>query len=506
MRELAWACLVCVLLGSTPVGAQIATGSLMITEYDTGSVADISPGGSFAQTGRFATGLSGPTGLCFGPEGGLYVAEYLSGEVTLITFGGDMSEALPFAFGLGGPMALLCDSESVFVVEATDGAGEITDITAGGDFTGAPAFAAGLGNPVDLAVDFEDRLFVTDQDQGRIFEATGGGVFLSGTPYASGGSGTKGVSSFGELRLVANQATSQVIDFTLGGDLTTLPVFATVPDVVGVYDVPGLGLFAISDSQNSVYEISAGGDYTGQPAFASGLVISNGFAGIAHLRGCGDGILEEQDEEDDDDDREDCDDGNNLDGDGCSAECRVRLCLNPASDSCIRAASASLSISSKKEGREKLKATLSKFDSEVTRPMLGDPIFGNSRWDVCFYNQNESLVSWLIVDRAFDTCGPREDTCWDTIGDSGYRYKDVEARSSGVRSIVAKGGKQGRGSIKIQASNNARKNQRRMPTGIDNSLEGDQSATVQIMVDDGSCYSAFVGARKAEQDAFKGKR
>jgi hypothetical protein len=138
--------------------------------------------------------------------------------------------------------------------------------------------------------------------------------------------------------------------------------------------------------------------------------------------------------------------------------------------------------------------------------MLGDPIFGNSRWDVCFYDTDNELVSFLIVDRAFDVCGPKEDTCWDLVGTSGYRYKDPDARSSGVRSIVAKGGKTGGGSIKVRASNNARKNQRRMPTGVDNRLSGHNGATVQIMVDDGECFTATVGTRKAEDDLFKGKR
>jgi hypothetical protein len=203
---------------------------------------------------------------------------------------------------------------------------------------------------------------------------------------------------------------------------------------------------------------------------------------------------------------EDCDDGNIADGEGCSAECRIRLCRDPVATSCIPASSASLSITSKREGKEKIKVALGKFASEVSQSMLGDPIFGNSRWDVCFYNDEDRLVSWLIVDRAFDVCGPKEETCWDLVGSAGYRYKDPDARSSGVRSIVAKGGKAGGGAIKVQASNNARKDQRRMPTGIDNSFAGRNGATIQVMVDDGACYTATVGTRKAEEDLFKGKR
>ena len=501
MRAFACAVFVCALSGAIPASAQIEPGALMVTEYDTGSVVDVQQGGSFAGVERFATGLSGPTGVCFGPEGDLFVAEFLTGEVTVATFGGDLSSAVPFATGLGGPMALLCDEESVLVVESTDGSGEITDITAGGDFTGAPALAAGIGTPVDVAIDFEGRLWVTDLAGGRIFDATGGGVFLSGTPYASGGDGTRGVTGFGEQRLVANQGTGQVLDFTLGGDLTAAPVFASVADVVALYDVPGLGLFAASDERNTLFEISAGGDIGPGDAFATGLVISNAFAGIAHLGGCGDGILDTSEESE-----EQCDDGNNVDGDGCNAECRIRLCLDPPAPSCVVARSGSLSVSSKKEGKEKLKLSLGKFETPVSQGMLGDPIFGNSRWDVCFYDSGDRLANWLIIDRAFGLCGPREDTCWSLLGSSGYRFKDPDARSMGVRSIVAKGGKAGGGSIKLKAGNKAKKNQRRMPTGIDNALANDFQATIQVMVDDGECFEVTVGTLKNDEDLYKGRR
>lgn len=499
MRAFACAGWVCALFVAVSANAQIEPGALMVSEYDTGSIVDVSGGGNFAGTPRFATGLSGPTGLCFGPEGALYVAEFESGEVTVASFGGDLSSALPFATGLGGPMALHCDSESILVVEATDGSGEVTDITAGGDFTGAPAFAAGLGSPVDLGVDFEGRLWATDVAQGRVFDVTGGGVFLSTTPFATGGSGTRGLTGFGELSLVANQGTNQVIDFTLGGDLATLPVFATVPGVVALIQVPGLGLFAAADSENSVYEITPGGDFSGLVPFATGIAISNDFAGMAHLGGCGDGILDIEAEED-------CDDGNNLDGDGCNAECQIRLCLNPPATSCIAAGSGSLSVTSKREGKEKIKVSLGKFDAEVSQSMLGEPIFGNSRYDVCFYDDDDELINSLRVDRAFDVCGPKEDTCWKVVGASGYRYKDVDTRSSGVKAIVAKGGKAGKGSIKVQAGNNAKKNQRRMPTNIDNRLSENNGATVQIMVSDGECFGVTVGTRKAEDDLYKGKK
>lgn len=40
--------------------------------------------------------------------------------------------------------------------------------------------------------------------------------------------------------------------------------------------------------------------------------------------GCGDGNLDDDDDDDDEDGDEECDDGNNVDGDGCSADCQSR--------------------------------------------------------------------------------------------------------------------------------------------------------------------------------------
>lgn len=478
--------------------AQAIPGDLLVAEYAAGSVVNVRGGGDFSAAARFATGLSGPRGLCVGPGGDVFVAEADSGEVTIITQGGDFTGLGSFASGLATPVALLCDDQEVLVVEAGEGSGEVTDVSAGGDFTGAPAFAAGIGDATALLRDAGGRLFASDGLGGRILDVTAGGVFLSVPPWAFGGSGSGGMAELGEARLVTDSGSGQVLDFAAGGDLTLAPVFATLPGAVSLLGVEGLGVFAASDSQDAVHEISAGGDFGAATPFATGVAVE-GYAGIGHVRGCGDGILE--------DDGEACDDGNLSSGDGCDDECRIRLCLTPPADGCVAAAKASLSYVAKREGREKLKLTLAKFGEAVSQSDFGAPTFDLSRWDVCIYDPSETVVGQLFVDRGFQLCGPKDETCWKALGDKGYRYKDKEASASGVRAIVAVGApKPGKGKLAVQGSNNARKDQNRLPRNLASRLEGEGAATVRVMVSDGRCYGATLSlVKKADGTRFQAR-
>ena len=477
--------------------AQAIPGDLFVAEYAAGSVVNIRGGGDFTAAARFATGLSGPRGLCVGPGGDLFVAEQDSGEVTIITAGGDFTGLAAFAEGLGSPVGLLCDDQQVLVVEAGEGSGEITDITSGGDFTGQPSFAAGVGDAAALMRDSMGRIFASDSSGGRIFDVSGGGVFLAVPPFADLGSALGGMAEQSEVLLVANGGTGEVLDFTLGGDLGVAPVFATLPGVVNLLQVEGLGLFAASDSGDAVFDIAAGGDFSAAAPFASGVAV-DGFAGIAHVRGCGDGILEPE--------QETCDDGNLVNGDGCDDICRERLCLVPPA-TCVAAGKASLFYSSKREGREKLKLKLAKWGEVVGQADFGAPTFDSSRWDVCIYDQGENLIGELFIDRGFQLCGPKDETCWKAIGDKGYKYKDKLAESSGVRAISAVGApKPGKGKLQVQGSNKERRNQRRLPTYFARVLEGHTSATVRVMVSDGRCYGAQLPiVKKADGEQFRAK-
>lgn len=146
---------------------------------------------------------------------------------------------------------------------------------------------------------------------------------------STNGAATAGLASFDGRLLAANPGTGQIVDFGAGGDLAAQPVFATLPGVVALLPVEGLGLLGGSSAGGTLHDASAGGDLTAAAPFASGLAIDPSFAGLAHVAGCGDGVLDPEEEE--------CDDGNTANGDGCDSRCRVRLCLVPPAPECITA-------------------------------------------------------------------------------------------------------------------------------------------------------------------------
>jgi cysteine-rich repeat protein len=482
-------------------GGQALPGDLYVTEKASGSVANVRDGGSFGGQPRFATGLSAPTGICVTSEGKVLVAESGSGQVTDITIGGDFTGAGAFASGLDTPLDLLCTEDRILVVEGPPGGpGEITDITAGGSFAGAPSFAAGLGNgATGLALEaVNQRLYASDAAGARIFDVTSGGVFLSVPPFATNGAGTAGLAALGEQLLAANPGSGQVVDASGGGDLAALPVFATLPGVVNLLEVEGLGLFAASASGGALYDISAGGDFSGAAPFASGLDLDPAFVGLAHFGGCGDGIL---------DPGEACDDGNVLDGDGCNATCKVRLCRVPPSDACVVARRASLSIKEKRTDKKdvaRLALKLQGFDEAVAQSDFGDPVFQTTRFDVCVYGESDDLVAQMIVDRGFDTCGEKQQTCWKPIGEKGYRYSDKSMDSAGIGSILAVGGKAGQG--KVQVKGQRTKKSRRLPR-MAGALEGDSRATIQVVASDGRCFGAELpNVKRAENGQFKARK
>src|SRR5262245_66257423 len=79
------------LLLAAGASAQGIPGDVYVTERAAGSVVNVRSGGNFTGAPRFATGLSGPTGVCVTSEGVVLVSEADSGQVTDITAGGDMS-------------------------------------------------------------------------------------------------------------------------------------------------------------------------------------------------------------------------------------------------------------------------------------------------------------------------------------------------------------------------------------------------------------------------------
>jgi cysteine-rich repeat protein len=471
----------------------LAPGDLLLTEGTPGTVVDIQDGGDFALAPRFAFGLSTPAGICAGPGGEIYVAESGAGQVTVITAGGDFTGAPAFASGLALPFDLLCTDTQILVSEA--GSGEVTDVTAGGDFAGDPAFATGIPVPVGLLRDSTGKLWVASGD-GIVLDISAGGDFTGEPGYVTGAGVASGVAERGAALLLTNPVADEVRDFTAGGAYAALPVFADVPAPTNLVDLGTLGLFAPSAAADAVFEISAGGDFIGAPPFASGVDTSALFADLALVRGCGDGILDAGTEE--------CDDGNVAEGDGCTASCEAR-CAPAPEPACIAAGAASVKLDERKPGKEKLAASLKKLADAVTQADLGDPVAGDTRFALCLYDASDALALDLRVARAGDTCGPKAKPCWKAIKTTGFGYKDPAAEASGTASLVAKGGKAGKGSVVLQGRNNVPKGQDDLPTGAAAALAGQTSATLQITTSAGFCASAELGVQKAEGGQFKAK-
>jgi cysteine-rich repeat protein len=470
----------------------LAPGDLLMSEFDRGSAVDIRGGGDFALAPRFAYGLAGPMGLCSGPGGEVYAAEFNSGEVTVITTGGDFTSATPFASGLSFPAALLCTDTQILVGEY--GSGEITDVTAGGDFTGAAAFASNVVSVLGLFRDANGTLWAASQ-AGRVHDVTAGGDFAADPGFASMGGDLRGVAQRGTALLVAEEGSNEILDFSAGGDLTPAPVFATVRQPTQLVDLGPVGLFALSNLENGVFEVSAGGDFSAAAPFATGVENNGGFADLELVLGCGDAILDPAIEE--------CDDGNTLDGDGCSAACQIRCAPAPA-PGCVAAASASVKLDERKAGKEKLKASLKKLGADTTQADFGDPVAGDTRVALCLYDGADALELDLRVDRAGALCGSKP--CWKALSTKGFGYKDPVSGAEGVQKITEKSGPSGKGSVALQGRNNVPKGQTSLPTGAAAALQGETSATLQLLTSDGLCFEAgLTTVQTADGQQFKAR-
>ena len=484
------------LLAALGAGAELSGGDVFVSESATGSVANARSGGDLSGAPRYATGLEAPSGLCVTQDGRLLAAESASGEVTDVTEGGDFTGAEPFASGLDTPRGLLCSDDVVLAVEAgPNGEGEITDITAGGDFSAAAPFATGVGaGATALLRAGESELYASDAGLGRIFDASDGGSLDA--PFATNGAGTAGLASFAGKRLAANPGTGQILEFGAGGDLTAQPVFATLPGIVALLPVEGLGLLAASGTGGTLHEASAGGDLTAATPFASGLAIDPAFAGLAHVAGCGDGVLDAASER--------CDDGNTENGDGCDSRCRIRLCLIPPATGCIEATEGKLAARFKGEGdklRGKISLEIGAFAEDVDALDFGNPVFDTTRFDLCIYDEGGMHVGQLIVDRGFDVCGPKDEACWKVVQGGGYRYKDKERAHSGVDQILLESGPAGEGSIRVTAKRTKEGGVGPLTTG----LQGATLAEIRLMSSQGRCFAATLDqVKRNDPERFVG--
>jgi hypothetical protein len=143
-------------------------------------------------------------------------------------------------------------------------------------------------------------------------------------------------------------------------------------------------------------------------------------------------------------------------------------------------------------GRERFKAVLSRLDADLEQADFGDPATGTTRYDLCLYDESNTLALELTVDRAAQTCGDSSKACWVTISAEGYRYKDRHASADGVKRIVVKGGRAGRGKVVLRAGNDAAKGQLSFPAGATAAFEGATAVTVQLVTSDGACFGGTI--------------
>lgn len=219
-------------------------------------------------------------------------------------------------------------------------------------------------------------------------------------------------------------------------------------------------------------------------------------ATICEAVSCGDGTIHPGEE---------CDDGGVEPGDGCDEACQVEpVCETTPPEPCRTAAKASLSIVEKAAGKEKLRAKLQGFDAATSRANFGDPAGGTTRYDVCLYDGKSQVVAELNVSRAGASCGAKP--CWKAKGTTGYGYKDPAAAADGVQKITAAGGAAGKGKLKVQAGNKAKRGQTALPTGLTATLAGATSARLQVRTSDAACFEAVLdNVVKSDATRFKAK-
>ena len=165
-------------------------------------------------------------------------------------------------------------------------------------------------------------------------------------------------------------------------------------------------------------------------------------------------------------------------------------CTGEPLTGCLVAGKAKLVVNDKAGGREKFKLTLSRFSAETIQADFGDPVTGDTLYEVCVFDEDRESVVRLTADRAGDGCGPKQKPCWKAKSTKGYLYKDPSAESSGLKKITALSGPIQKGKLTLLGANNARKGQRSLPNRIALRLEGHTSAFVQVKAEGAQCYEA----------------
>ena len=163
---------------------------------------------------------------------------------------------------------------------------------------------------------------------------------------------------------------------------------------------------------------------------------------------------------------------------------------------CTAAGKASLLVSEKAPGKEKLKVSLSKFPAAVAASQFGDPVRSDTSYEICIYDSADQLKGRFSVARAGDTCAGAR--CWETSS-AGYKYADAVSSADGIAKMTLSGGAPGKGKIVISGKNNSAS----LPVGIAAALQTSDHATVQILTSDADCFGLGLSVvKKADGEVF----
>jgi hypothetical protein len=160
---------------------------------------------------------------------------------------------------------------------------------------------------------------------------------------------------------------------------------------------------------------------------------------------------------------------------------------------CVAAGKSMLFVSEKSSGKEKLKVSLKSLSSAVTQGQFGNPLGdGGTNYAVCLYDDANQLIGEVSVSRAGDNCGSPPAPCYTASSDKGYKYSDKLAAADGIYKKGLTGGDAGKGKVTINGKNDSAKNLTSLPTGIAALLQSNTQATIQLLTNDASCFSATV--------------
>lgn len=198
----------------------------------------------------------------------------------------------------------------------------------------------------------------------------------------------------------------------------------------------GVFVYETTPPYDLVQEIFAPGEFAddhdafGRALASDGLRLAVGATGSVTIFDlCGNGIRS---------DREECDDGNWLDGDGCSASCRLETCGAGPAPGCTVAGKSSIAIRQENSIYHQKDALKWTWAGPGTDPALfGDPLAGASL-TLCVYDHTEGPNPRLRVQSTALTggfCGLH--ACWKS-SPGGFAYGDKAHTPSGIERLTVK--------------------------------------------------------------------